>query len=520
MQTSQAAVSAVESTIRLDAERKPAPSFALRHALICLALAAVLLLFANGRNNIPVAAWLAPLFLLRFVRSVGAGWGLAIGWLVLAATWSFQFRGMAPLPGIWYFVLAAVYGLVNLLPFAVDRALLPRLGGFRATLVLPLAWVSVEYLVATFTPYGSWGAAAYTQYENLVLLQIASITGLYGISFAIAWFAAVGNWAWERRFAWPDLRYGIVGFAAVMALVLAYGGTRLTLFPPEATTVRIASVTRPEVELFPSAEVAQRAVAGTATADETEEIRRRGNAINEDLLQQAEREARAGARIVFWGEANAFAFKEDEPALIRRGAELARANRIYLGLAVGTWNPAGSKPLENKIVLIDPQGNVSWEFWKANPVPGPEAAMSAVDDGRIKSVATLHGRVGAAICFDMDFPGLIRQAGRQEVDILLAPSNDWRAIDPWHTHMARLRGVEQGFNLVRHTSGGLSLAADYQGRTLTSMDHYTATDRTMIAQVPTRGVRTVYARIGDTFAWLCMAGLVFSGAAAWRMRAG
>ena len=62
-----------------------------------------------------------------------------------------------------------------------------RLAGVAATLVLPSAWVATEYLVAMFTPYGSWGAAAYSQHENLLLLQLTSVTGLYGISFLIAW---------------------------------------------------------------------------------------------------------------------------------------------------------------------------------------------------------------------------------------------------------------------------------------------------------------------------------------------
>jgi apolipoprotein N-acyltransferase len=110
----------------------------------------------------------------------------------------------------------------------------------------------------------------------------------------------------------------------------------------------------------------------------------------------------------------------------------------------------------------------------------------------------------------MDFPGLLKQAGQQHVDLMLVPSNDWREIDPWHTHMARVRAIEQGFNLVRHTSGGLSLAADYQGRVLSSMDHYTTSDRVLISHVPMRGTRTLYARVGDLFAWICIGGLLAS----------
>jgi apolipoprotein N-acyltransferase len=183
---------------------------------------------------------------------------------------------------------------------------------------------------------------------------------------------------------------------------------------------------------------------------------------------------------------------------------------------VGAWNSESTTPLENKIVLFDPQGRVVWENWKAIPVPGPEAAISALDDGRIKSVETPFGKVAGVVCFDMDFPGLLKQARVQRADIMLVPSNDWKAIDPWHSHMARFRGIEQGFNMVRHVSNGLSLAADYQGRVLKSMDHFTSVDRVLISHVPTRGVRTVYSRIGDAFAWLCVVGLVVCGALAWR----
>lgn len=349
---------------------------------------------------------------------------------------------------------------------------------------------------------------AYTQYENLTLLQILSITGIYGVTFLIFWFAAVCNWMWERGFAWSEVRRGALAFVAVVLAVLAFGGARLEFFRPQASTVRVASLTRPDIDLFPSRKVAQRAFTGTATADDVRAIRERATEINDDLLRRTEREARAGARIIFWGESNAYVFKEDEPALLERAADLAREYDAYVGVGVGTWNRDSSKPLENKIVLLDPEGNVAWENWKAIPVPGGEAAVSALDDGNIKSVATPHGNVAGVVCFDMDFPGFLHEAGSLDVDVMLVPSNDWKEIDPWHSHMARFRGIEQGFNMVRHVSNGLSMTSDHQGRVLNTMDHFTTTDRVLISHVPTRGVRTVYSRIGDTFAWLCAIALV------------
>jgi apolipoprotein N-acyltransferase len=83
--------------------------------------------------------------------------------------------------------------------------------------------------------------------------------------------------------------------------------------------------------------------------------------------------------------------------------------------------------------------------------------------------------------------------------------------------MASFRAIEQGFNLVRHTSHGLSAAYDYQGRRLAAMDHYLAVDHTLISQVPIKGIRTIYSRLGDWFAWVCMVGVVvLAGLATWR----
>jgi len=90
---------------------------------------------------------------------------------------------------------------------------------------------------------------------------------------------------------------------------------------------------------------------------------------------------------------------------------------------------------------------------------------------------------------------------------LLDPSNDWCAIDPWHAQMASFRAIEQGVNLIRQTSNGLSAAFDYQGRRLAAMDHFQTADYAMVSQVPTRGVQTVYSLLGDWFAWACLAAL-------------
>ena len=120
---------------------------------------------------------------------------------------------------------------------------------------------------------------------------------------------------------------------------------------------------------------------------------------------------------------------------------------------------------------------------------------------------TPFGRLAGAICFDVDFPSLVRQAGRGRADVFLGPADDWRAEDPVHAHDAAFRAIENGVALVHQASGGLALAVDYEGRVLASSDYYTTDAQVLVADVPTRGVGTIYATIGDLFAWLCIVAL-------------
>jgi apolipoprotein N-acyltransferase len=477
----------------------------IKQASALLFLSALFLLFANGRNTVAVAAWLAPIFLMAFLRG-GRLWRLLPAYGVVTAAWVFQFRGMVPAPQPILAIIWLGYGALVMLPYVADRLLAFRLKGIMTTLVFPCAAMGFDYLISLL-PYGSWGSPAYTQYGNLPLMQLASVTGIYGITFLIAWFASVVNWAWESGFALRRVRRGLVTYAVVLLAVLSFGGARL-MFAPAGPTVRVASLTAPDMATFPDAEIARRVDSNALTADDMQRIRDWSRQIDGDLLRRAAQEADAGAKIVFWGEGNSYVVPEDEPWLMAQASELARAKNIYLGLGNVVYHYGEPRPLENALVLFDPSGALVWKFLKARPVPGGEAARSRTSEGKLKFVDTPYGRVSSVICFDADSVQLLHQAGRGRADLVLIPSNDWRAIDPWHTQMAVFRGIEQGFNTVRHVSGGLSVATDYQGRIRGLMDHYqTPAERQLVAEVPTKGVQTIYSRVGDLFSWLALAGL-------------
>ncbi len=449
-----------------------------------------------------LAAWLAPACLLRFVRTEHALRGLAIAYVCLIVTHSIAFRGMIPIPGAFYYIFALISGVAALLPYIADRLLARRLGRLAGSLIFPCALVAVQFLYS-HGPQGSWGSLAYTQAGSLPLLQLLSVTGIWGVTFLIAWFAPVANLALDqRRIVRP-----LVAFAAVCVAVILAGEARLAFFPPASPSVRIASLSPAAQPDRPPLHNLDAIVAQRATPAQVNAFRDASAAVADDLLSRSSLEAAAGAKIVFWSESALYILAEDEPAVLARGRELAQTQHIYLGMTLGTWTPGAARPLQNKLVMIQPDGNIAWQYLKAHPTPGPEAAEALLSNGKLKSIDSPYGRIMPGICYDMDFPSLIAQAGAHRADIVLSPAGDWRAIDPRHTQMASFRAIEQGFSLVRQTNQGLSAAYDYQGHQLAHMDQYQAQQLTMVSQVPTRGVRTLYSLLGDWFAWLCVIAL-------------
>ena len=487
-----------------------------RLSYLWLAIAAILFVFTSVRWTNPLAAWFAPLFLLRFVRTQRPLPGLLLAWLVRAVVAAVILQGIIQYPGIVYYPLVVLLTGVTMLPYLADRLIAPSLGGFISTLVFPLAFTTIEYL-ASFGPFGTIFSIANTQYGDLPLLQVVSVTGIWGITFLITWFAAVVNWAWECGFAWRQVRRGVLLYAAILAVVFLGGSARLVLFPPPANTIRIAGVSASQAaastlnQQLPQATLSL-LESGKATQADRAVARSAFKTLDDNLLALSQQEARAGAKIVVWPEASptgANILQEDEPALIQQASTLARESSIYLDMGLGVFLPdSGKGPfLMDEAILLDPTGHVVWTYEKTHPAPG-EQGLFVPSNGKVPIVESPYGRLANVICFDADFPGMVRQAGQAGADLLLVPSDDWQAVDPFHTQVATFRAIENGFSEVRQASKGLSMAVDYEGHVISSSDYFASDQQVLVANVPVHGVHTIYAMIGDLFAWLCIIGLV------------
>ncbi|WP_405062117.1 hypothetical protein OG474_10760 [Kribbella sp. NBC_01505] len=474
------------------------------------------LLAYHGRWGMALAAWVFTIFLLRFTRSTRVLTGTAAIWLVYALGGAFYLAESGLEVFTPTFAIILVYSTFLVVPYVVDRLLAGRLPGLLGTLVFPTAMVGAEYVLGALSPLGvALSSMGTTQHANLPLIQMASITGTYGITFILAWFATTVLHIWEQRLRWPDIKLATTVHAAVLALVLVGGTIRIAFFAPDAQTVRVATIS-------PSRSVDARldglltqyeGVKGMTSGDPAV-VRPALALVSNDLLKSTEREAAAGAQIVVWPEAGTLVREADRDALLLQIAAVARQTGTYINAGLLVLTSKAPYYARNQAVLIDPRGQARWTYDKSKPVP----AMDRIEpgDGKVPAVDSPVGRIANVICFDADFPSLMRQ--QPEVDLMLVPSNDWVEFGRTHTEKTALRAVENGYSLIRADSHGQSGAFDPLGRSVGSVDYFSTEQQTMVVSVPTHGLRTAYTTIGDLFTWLCLAGLVLLTVAGLRRR--
>ena len=465
---------------------------------LALLLAGTLLVgFSMGRWLAPLAAWIGPALILRYARD-HKGWR---GYPLVLAAWILAvFIGFGAFfnPPTGPFIVVG-NGLLMSLPYLADRLMFARLKGFSSTLAFPLAATTLEFFFIHTNPVGTWGGTGFTQYGNLPLMQLVSVTGTIGITFLMGWFASVANWTWENRGRGGETLKGLAAFGTVLAVVFIFGFVRLNLAPSSAT-IRVAGITAQSLNTL-----AERLSGMSDPAAIQQEVLAHWEAYYDETV----REAKAGAQVIVWPEVSGAVDAEwgvDVASLVVRAQEVARQYGIYLAVPLYTRSADKTQPYENKLLLIDPTGAIVLDHIKYGAAimePGRR-----VGDGKLQTVATPFGVLSAVICYDLDFPAVVQQSGRNGTGLMLVPSKDWLEIDPIHSYMAVFRAIENGMSLVRQTDAGLSIAVDPYGRVLAQTDYFGSTDRTMVAQVPTRHVATLYTAFGRWFEWLCLFGFL------------
>jgi apolipoprotein N-acyltransferase len=377
-------------------------------------------------------------------------------------------------------VPAALFALA----VVVYRGLLRKGSAWFAMIAFPVTIVAAEYLFSL--SQGTFLSTGYTQLRNLPILQLAAITGLWGISFSVnllpAGLAALVS-------APARLRLGMAAaLVAFYACVLSYGVMRLHTAPESSNSVLVGLVeTHAGQNIFPPD--------GQATI-----------ALMHEYASQVQPLAARGAQFVVFPEMSALipdsaSAKVDE--LFQKTARDAHVE-VLVGILHVTDHGA-----YNEGRLYSATGEIETIYRKHHLVPTWE--RRSTPGTAISVLPQPAGRIGIEICRDMDYPELARRYAKQHVGLVLVPAWDQGiGVDAaWHGHLSLMRGVEDGFTMVRDAKNGLLTASDDRGRILA--EESTRSDGalvTMLATVPVRHDSTLYQKWGDWFAWVDLVALV------------
>ena len=447
------------------------------------------------RWTVPLLHLSFPVLMLLYLRSQPAGRGFVLAWLTQSLAWTLTMADFAPFMNQTDWTVTAFAScLLGLLPYLADRVLHTRLPTTLATLVLPSALVSADFLRHLSDPSGSYGMLGYGIGADNPLAQLAAITGVDGISFVLAWGAAIAATVILQRQQWPGLRPLVQCYSVGLALVIGWGllASRLNLLgelPEQASQVRVATIARKH----------DPAVADQQNLD--------------DWLALSQQQARQGAKIIVWAEGALPIASAQEDAAIRAGQQLAKTEQVHLVMALFHLDRPFADKRHNKLIWIDPQGLIRTVYHKNH---GQFAEQTIAGDGKLAVVDTPWGRFGLSICWDADFPGFIRQAANQQVDVLINPSYDYPAVTNGRAEIARYRAIENGVALIRPNNNGLNLIADANGRILGSQRNQQHEPVLLLTDLQLQRRATPYRQLGNTVSLLSALGFAALLVLAWR----
>lgn len=431
-------------------------------------------------------------------------------WYAGTCYWIFsvmhQYGGVNTPAGIGILFLFCLYLAIYHGIFGLLVSLLAGSGPFnvRTLLLSPVLWVAVELARTRITGF-PWGLLGITQVDNIPLARIASVTGVYGLSFEImlvnAAFAAVFLVQREKR---KQLL-----LATVIAVLILQAGSLVPA--PAMPADRNALLVQANVPILEGSDW---------TKSYFNDTLRDLSAISRDSTVGVSR-----PDLIVWPE-NPAPFYTSDPLFRDAVSSVARRSNAWLlagsiGIRNATATPAQPTEIYNSASLVSPNGEWVSRYDKIHLVPFGEyvpfkqifsfaggLTKEVGDFSRGTSRAPLNAggsKLGVFICYESIFPDDIRQFANNGAQVLVNISNDGWYGDSGayaqHLKQSRMRAVENNRWLLLDTNTGRTAVIDPNGRIVASAPRKTRT----ALRVPyaLSNATTFYTRHGDWFAYLC-----------------
>jgi apolipoprotein N-acyltransferase len=370
----------------------------------------------------------------------------------------------------------------------------PRLVFFLA----PFLWVGFEYILTHFLTGFPWGLLGYSQHSNLWVLQLASLTGIYGLSFILVLFQSLFVYSMINRRRTPFF------LGLFLVVLLHFGGWMIIKNNPPKKDGILASVIQGNV----SSEIQWNQISGFQLRN----IFHR----HLDLTSEA---AEQGSRLIIWPEFTVpLCFSCGYSPFVELRQELTRfVQKSGVTLLFGTIETNMSPQLPgyyNTALCLHPDLSIS-QYHKMHLVPFGEytpypnifffVEKMTREIGQLSAGKTfvLHHfegkKFGTPICYEIIFPNLVRKFVKKGGDFLVTITNDgWYGMSsaPYqHFAIAAVRAVENRRFLLRSATTGISGIVDPYGRILSRSEMMTQVYLT--ETIAPMNTLTLYTRYGD-----------------------
>lgn len=443
----------------------------------------------------------------------------AIYWVVNSM---YMYGGISVYLSVFFlFLLAAYLALFTGCFFMIYRIVLTKSTPLAALAFSPFLWISLEYLRAHLFTGFPWALAGYSQWKMLTLIQVADITGVYGISFLIVMFNSSLYYALfinsERRTEKTKKRGKaflkrfslLLLFSLIIILVLSYGNDR------EKNIGKMIS----EKETF---------TVGVVQGNIEQDLKWNDNeilsSVNRHIFLTKNILSKCSPEIIVWSEtALPFSLERRKTYTDLINAFVKENNIVLLTGALGVTDNMNEELIYNSVFLINPQNGILGRYDKIHLVPFGEyipleslfritafdriiGSIGSFDRGDETKVFQYDNKnLSVVICYEIIFPDLVRRFASSGAQVIFNVTNDaWfgRSSAPeQHFSNAVFRAIENRKFIVRSANTGISGVVAPDGRVLKTTEIFEP--ETFCSKISLMEEVTFYSSYGDIFVIIC-----------------
>ncbi|RKU28612.1 apolipoprotein N-acyltransferase [Candidatus Poribacteria bacterium] len=490
----------------------------LKHYRYWLAACSGILLFCSYPNiNFYPIAWVALVPLLIGLDKVD-NWKSAfivgyISGLLFFAGLLFAIVLLYPYANIFVtilgYVLLAAYTAVYFGLFSVFVHHLRWKSGILYPLAVATVWVSLEWVRGWLFTGFPWGYLGYSQWNNPSGIQIASITGVYGVSFLIIFLNAgiasiiIHRNEWRKELTTVGIPFLItvicIGYGVL--LINRNESTPKTEVKVGLIPGNIKQIDKWNSQKFP--EIYRKYIRLTLKAAQEKP----------DLIVWPETTVRGQILTGAWTNYHNIL------------SQMMNSNGD-IPMIIGATDPDAMGDIYNRVISLSSDGEILGKYAKMHLVPFGEYVplsdflpnfiqflpfepgksveiLPITKSGESKGVKD-SVKIGTSICFESAFPNHFRKFVKKGANIMGILTNDaWfvgTAFPELHLAMAPLRAVENRIDVFRCANGGYTCTIDKFGRISSSFVTPVNNKDYVISGISLfDGYQTIYTRYGDWF---------------------